>query len=84
MGTSSVPWTVVPLASKKNAPAVSPAHGPPSAPMVPATCRPDLNTYWSRVVRGQYPPPMVDTGIARARVLAAFRAVRPLPADHAR
>ena len=31
-----------------------------SAPMMPAICRPELNTYWSAVPLGQNPPPIVD------------------------
>src|SRR6185503_8940805 len=45
----------------KKAPVVSPAHsGLASAPMMPAICRPELNTYWSAVPLGQNPPPMVE------------------------
>src|SRR3954452_1184715 len=52
---------MVPFGSKKKAPVVSPAHsGLASAPMMPAICSPELNTYWSAVPLGQNPPPMVD------------------------
>ncbi len=54
------PCSVVPFGSKKKAPTVSPAQAPPFEPMIPASCRPELKTYWSGVPLGQNPPPMVD------------------------
>src|SRR5262245_61281128 len=60
IGRTSSPWTVVPFGSNRKPPAVSRAQGPPSAPMMPASCKPELKTYWSAEPLGQKPPPATD------------------------
>src|SRR6185437_8794435 len=57
---TSVPW-LSPRGLNSCAPVVSPAHSAfASEPMIPASCKPELNTYWSAVPLGQNPPPIVD------------------------